>query len=325
MQQIIRLFPLRLREQIEKSGIFDRSLEEIRVRTDQYLMFLTAEGELYLRDIELVRKPDNSCVRMRREDLEQMCTFMPDYSFYAYEEEVKQGFLTVKGGHRIGICGQVSVENGKIRRIYPISYLNIRVAAEHKGCTARIFPELRRGTEFLDTLLLSTPGIGKTTLLRDLVRLLSDGDNHVAGKKVGLVDERSEIAGCIRGVPQNDVGFRTDVLDGCPKETGMMLMVRSMSPEVLAADEIGGQADMEALRYAVRCGCRILATIHSRDVEELWEKPGWDIYRKEKLFQRYVVLSCAAGVREYRVFDQEGKLICMETDDSSQLFSACTV
>ncbi|MCD8218349.1 MAG: stage III sporulation protein AA, partial [Clostridiales bacterium] len=267
MQQIIRLFPLRLREQIENSGVFHHSLEEIRVRVNQYLAFLTAEGELYLRGRELVSVPDASCVRMRREDLEQMCTFMSNYSFYAYEEEVKQGFLTVEGGHRIGICGQVSVEDGKIRRIFPISYLNIRIAAEHKGCAARIFPKLRHGAEFLDTLLLSAPGIGKTTLLRDLVRLLSDGEKNVAGKKVGLVDERSEIAGCIRGVPQNDVGCRTDVLDGCPKEAGMMLLVRSMSPEVLAVDEIGGQADMDALRYAVRCGCRILATIHSRDVQ----------------------------------------------------------
>ncbi len=315
MQQIIRLFPLHLREQIEKSSVFQRSLEEIRVRVNQYLMFLTAEGEFYLRDRELVSVPDTSCVRMRREDLEQMCTFMSNYSLYAYEEEIKQGFLTVEGGHRVGVCGQVSVEQGKIRRMQPISYLNIRIAGEHKGCAARIFPELHRRAEFLDTLLLSAPGIGKTTLLRDLVRMLSNGDKGIAGKKVGLVDERSEVAACIRGIPQNDVGLRTDVLDGCPKEAGMMLLVRSMSPEVLAVDEIGGQADMEALRYAVRCGCRILATIHSRNVEELRKKPGWDICRKEKLFQRYVVLSCVAGVREYRVFDAEGELICQASND----------
>jgi len=315
MQQIIRLFPLQLRDQIEKSGVLHSSLEEIRVRVNQYLTFLTSEGEFFLHDEKLVSVPDASCVRMRREDLDQMCTFMSNYSLYAFEEEIKQGFLTVEGGHRIGICGQVSAEGGQIRRIHPISYLNIRIAGERKGCAKRVFPELHCGTEFLDTLILSAPGIGKTTLLRDLVRLLSNGDKTFAGKKIGLVDERSEIAGSIRGIPQNDVGTRTDVLDGCPKEAGMMLLVRSMSPEVLAVDEIGGQADMEALRHAVRCGCRILATIHSRDVEELWKKPGWDLFRKENLFQRYVVLTCAAGVREYRVFDAEGRLICTAPDN----------
>ncbi|MCD8323473.1 MAG: stage III sporulation protein AA [Clostridiales bacterium] len=309
MQQIIRLFPLHMRSQLEHSGIFRLRPEEIRVRVNEYLIFRTSRGELFLRGDELVSTPDKTCCRMRREDVEQMCTFMSNYSLYAYEEEIRRGFLTVEGGHRVGVCGQVSVENGQIRRISPISYLNIRIAGEHKGCAAGIFPFLHRNGDLCNTLILSKPGAGKTTMLRDLVRSISCGRENFPGKKVGLVDERSEIAGCIRGVPQNDVGLRTDVLDRCPKEAGMMLLVRSMSPEVVAVDEIGGTADLAALAYVLRCGCRVIATVHCRDMEELWKKPGWGEVRRGRMFERFVVLDCRGGERIYRVFDETGETL----------------
>ncbi|MCD7982241.1 MAG: stage III sporulation protein AA [Clostridiales bacterium] len=309
MQQIIRLFPPGLRERLEKCGVFALGLEEIRVRVNEYLMFRTAEGEMFLRGAHLVKEADASCFCPGPDDMEQMCTFMCKYSLYAYEEEMRQGFLTVEGGHRIGISGQVLAEEGRIRRIYPVSYLNIRIAAEHKGCAESVFPYLYKQNDFYSTLILSAPGVGKTTLLRDVVRLASDGAKGFSGKKVCLVDERSEIAGCIRGVPQNEIGMRTDVLDGCPKAEGMMLMVRSMSPEILAVDEIGGEEDLKALRYALRCGCRAVGTIHSRDLTELRDKPGWRSCLEEKLFSRYVVLNSAVGVRTYHIFDESGRLL----------------
>lgn len=309
MQQIIRLFPPSVRGRLEQSGIFSRGLEEIRVRVNEYLMFRTADGELFLRGAQLVREADSSCFCPGPGEMEQMCTFMCRYSLYAYEEEMRQGFLTVEGGHRIGISGQVLTEERHIRRIYPVSYMNIRIAAEHKGCAAAVFPYLHKKNKFYNTLILSAPGAGKTTLLRDIVRIASDGTGEFPGKNVSLVDERSEIAGCLRGIPQNDVGIRTDVLDGCPKAEGMMLMVRSMSPEILAVDEIGGEADLGALRYALRCGSRAVGTIHSGDMSELRDKPGWRSCLEEKLFSRYVELSSVSGKRTCRIFDGNGNLL----------------
>lgn len=309
MQQIIRLFPTDIRGDLAECGIFHRGLEEIRVRVNEYLMFRTALGEFFLKGNSLVSRPQEGCRRMDSRDLEQICTFMSRYSLYAYEDEIRQGFLTVEGGHRIGVCGQVLAERGRIRRIFPVSYLNIRIAGERRGCSEKIIPLLHRNGEFLNTLILSPPGVGKTTLLRDLIRNLSDGTESFPGKKVGLVDERSEIAGSIRGIPQNDVGLRTDVLDGCPKAEGMMLLVRSMSPEILAVDEIGGEEDLSALKAAVRCGCRILATIHCSDLEELWNKPGWEDCKRQKIFSRYVALENREGIRNFRVSGTGGEIL----------------
>ena len=310
MEQILQLFPVYLREPIQKSGIFKKQLEEIRVRVNQPLIFRTGEGEFFLKEDQIVNRLDDQCCRMMPEEVRQMSVFMSKYSLYAYEEEIRKGFLTVEGGHRIGVCGQVSCEGGRVRRIHPISYLNIRIAREKKGCAKPVFPYLLDQNHFLNTLVLSAPGIGKTTLLRDLIRILSDGSTWCEGRRVGLVDERSEIAGSLKGVPQNDVGIRTDVLDGCPKAEGMMMLVRSMAPDILAVDEIGGEEDMHSLRYAMRCGCQIAATIHSRNLEELFAKPGWASYRKEKMFERYVVLSMKEGKRKFEVFSAELEQLC---------------
>ena len=226
---------------------------------------------------------------------------MSQYSLYAYEEEVRQGFLTVEGGHRIGVCGQVTQKAGTIGRIYPILYLNIRIARERKGCGKTVYEQLWKHGEPENTLVLSAPGTGKTTFLRDLIRLFSNGDEIHPGKRIGLVDERSEIAGCLHGIPQNDVGIRTDVLDGCPKVEGMMLLVRSMAPEILAVDEIGGVEDFFAMQYALRCGCHLLATVHAGSLEELFQKPGWNKCRDERMFGKYVVISKEDGKRRYQV------------------------
>ena len=195
----------------------------------------------------------------------------------------------------MGIAGKAVVEDGHVRTVRDLSSLNIRVAHEVKGCAKNVLPYLMDGETFLDTLLISPPGAGKTTLLRDLIRELSCGGTWGAGKNVSVVDERSEIAACFGGIAQCDLGPRTDVMDGCPKSEGMLMMLRSMAPQVLAVDEAGGEGEILAMKYGMNCGCRILATVHGADVGDIMKRPAWRELAEAKVFSRYVVLSGVPG------------------------------
>ena len=231
------------------------------------------------------------------------------HSLYAFEEQIRQGFLTVAGGHRIGVIGKAVSERREIRTIKPIAGLNIRIAHEKKGCSDRILHFLADPAqgEWLSTLLVSPPCCGKTTLLRDIVRNISDGCGYMEGRTVGIVDERSEIAACFQGVPQNDVGIRSDVLDGCPKAEGMMMLIRSMSPRVVAADEIGGKGDLEAIQYAAGCGCSLIAAAHGSSMEELAAKPMFQELFRQQIFRRFVFLSRRKGPGTVeRILDHKG-------------------
>ncbi len=180
--------------------------------------------------------------------------------------------------------------NEQIRNIQYIRYLNIRIAHEVIGVSDKALPYLYNKGEVLNTLIISPPGCGKTTMLRDLVRSFSIGNAYGKGLNVGLVDERSEIAGSFLGVPQNDIGLRTDVMDACPKREGMMMLIRSMAPDILAVDELGSNKDIEAMHQAIQCGCKMLATIHGFSLEEIGRKEYMKNVMEEQLFDRYMVL-----------------------------------
>ncbi len=225
-----------------------------------------------------------------RKEVKETLEYLSSYSLYAYEEELRQGFLTIRGGHRIGLAGKAVLENGNIRTVRHISFLNIRLAHQILGCARRLLPYLYEEDSVCNTLLISPPGCGKTTLLRDMVRLISNGENGHAGMSIGVADERSELAACYQGVPQNDLGIRTDVLDNCPKAQGLMMLIRTMSPRVVAADEIGGYEDLDAVRYAGNCGCSVLATAHGATLEEIRGKPAFARIMEEGLFDRYILL-----------------------------------
>lgn len=296
MDNLAQIMPLRFREQMAVS-LKNPEIEEIRIRVGQPIELRCREENLWI----------GECITT--EDIEEMLTFISQYSIYAYEEEIRQGFLTLEGGHRIGFAGQVRLLEGKVSHMVNIRFLNIRVARENKGCAGELLPWIYRDGEFYNTLLVSPPGVGKTTYLRDCIRRISEGGNR--GKKICVIDERSEIAACHMGVPQNDLGSRTDVIDGCPKKEGMILALRSMSPDIIAVDELGGEEDGEVLRQVALSGCQIFGTVHGKEISDLERKPALRTCFEEQLFKRYIFLKKDdRGRRSFTVFDQELKNIC---------------
>ncbi|HEY8347546.1 MAG TPA: stage III sporulation protein AA [Symbiobacteriaceae bacterium] len=272
-------------------------VEEVRVREGRPLQMVYPGGDAFVTaDGRLTPDPARG-EPATHDDLVRSFQLMAQGSVYAWEEEVRSGFLTLPGGHRVGLAGRVVLEEGRIRTIKHVSSLNIRIAREVKGCAAPLLPRIIRGGRVLSTLIFSPPQAGKTTLLRDLVRQISTGVAALGlrGQKVGLVDERSEVAACSAGVPQRDVGPRTDVLDGCPKAEGMMLLIRALSPDVIAVDEIGRPADAVAVKEALHAGVSVIATAHAGDLASLARRSAMAELLQEGAFQRAVLLGRSRG------------------------------
>jgi stage III sporulation protein AA len=275
-------------------------VEEVRLRQGRPLLlglsmedlFLSAEGRL-------TRRADEA-YRVTPVDMERTIHLISSSSLYALEEELRNGFITLPGGHRVGITGKAVLEGGRVRTLKYLSGCNIRLSREVIGAAAAMLPYIidRNGRGVFHTMLISPPRCGKTTMLRDMVRQVSDGIPGLgfSGLTVGLVDERSEIAGCYKGVPQLDVGVRTDVLDGCPKAEGMMMLLRSMSPQVVAADEIGRREDAVALEEVLNAGVKILITAHGSSLAELGERPVLGGLIRSKMIERFIILGRSRGV-----------------------------
>jgi len=252
---------------------FVNKITEIRLRIGKPII-------VYVRGREkiLAHKASASLVKKTIE-------LISGYSMYAWEDELRNGFITLPGGCRVGLCGKAVVEDEKIKTLSNISGINMRIRHEIKGCANPILSAIK---EIGHTMIISPPGCGKTTLLRDLARQISDG-----GKTVGIVDERSEIAGCYMGIPVNDVGIRTDILDRCPKSAGMVMLLRSMSPDVIIADEIGGERDMHAIEQIVNAGVKIICTAHGNGIKDISESKR--LKNLTAVFDNYIVLSSKNG------------------------------
>lgn len=238
------------------------------------------------------------------QDLAAVLEIATQASTHTALERVRNGFFTVRGGHRIGICGSCIIQDGQIRNLRQISSLAIRVAHQISGVSAPIRTQLVRQGQLKSTLILSPPGGGKTTLLRDLICAVSNGDG-MPPRRVGVVDERSELAAMWEGQPQLEVGRRTDVLDACPKGMGLLMLLRGMNPQVLAVDEITAPEDSAALEQAANCGVILLSTAHGDSVEDLYSRPLYRRLLEGNVFQQLVLIERKNAARTYRVLELE--------------------
>lgn len=267
MQEVLNYLP----ENIEKILIdifinnpepkLETRIEEIRIRINRPIILKLRDADICMDYI------------VSEKDVLQTIEKICENSLYAYKKQISEGYITVKGGHRIGITGTGVIENGQVINLKYISSLNFRIAREVKGCSRYLLKEIINKNEntIYNTVIVSPPGKGKTTILRDIIRNLSNGvdEMNFKGKNCGVIDERGEIAACFRGIPQKDIGIRTDVIENVTKEKGIHMLLRAMAPEIIACDEIGGAEDVQAIEKATISGIKGIFTMHGKTIEDI--------------------------------------------------------
>ena len=305
--QVLQVLAKSIRTVVEAQRLDFKKLQEVRMRIGKPL------GIVYDNEERLLPSGQAQAHLVTKDEIRETMEYVSHYSLYAYEQEMRQGFITIEGGHRVGVMGKAILEGDKVKNLQYISSVNIRMAHEVLGCADKVLPFLTKNRQICHTLVISPPRCGKTTLIRDLIRQISDGNTYIKGCTVGVVDERSEIGGCYLGIAQNQLGMRTDILDGCPKAEGMIMLIRSMAPQVIAVDEIGAPEDIHAIEYAMQCGCKMIASVHGMSMDEAKDKPVLGKLIKERKFERYIILGNEKKPGEIReVYDERGSLLCRD-------------
>ena len=286
--EIINSLSINLRKKINNIKNQSINIEEIRLRVNKPLIINGDSQDYFYNDINgdldlVMRNP----YIVTKEDIEDTCQIICKYSVHSFMDDIKKGFITLRGGHRIGIVGKVIIENGQVKNIKHISSLNIRVLPHI----------IKNKNQINNTIIISPPQCGKTTILRDIVRNISNGNREYgfSGVKVALIDERNEIAGSCMGVAQLDVGMRTDVMETCPKDLGIMMVLRSMSPNVIVTDEIGNEKEIKALYTALNGGVSLITTVHGDSIEDILHRTELKRLLDGDLFRKVIILSSRNG------------------------------
>lgn len=298
MESVLVLLPKKIQNQLLRvpPEILIKC-EELRIRVNRPIELIIG-GEPHFLPFEV-----------SRQDAEQLLSHLSQFSLYTLEEELRRGYITIAGGHRVGLAGKVILEKGVVKAIRDISSFNIRIAHQKIGVAEELIPYLYKDS-WQHTLIIGAPQSGKTTILRDIARIVSAGMEslRIPARKVGIVDERSEIAGCVQGVPQLEFGLRVDVLDGCPKAEGMMMMIRSMSPDILVVDEIGRSEDSTAILEAVNAGIKLFSTTHGHTFAEVQKRPFMMKLISQSVFERFIEIKRDEnGNRIYQILNEQGK------------------
>lgn len=304
-EEVLKLLPLNLVEELREIFINNLAVQEIRIKANKPVIVNLSYKEIILGFVPSI------------DDLKQILVRISNYSLYAYEEEIRQGYITIKGGHRIGIAGECVLNKGEIKTIRNISSLNIRICHEVKGCSNEIMKYITKNDSILNTLIVSPPKCGKTTILRDMARNISNGMPlyNLKGKKVSIIDERSEIASCFNGIPQLDIGIRTDILDNCFKKDGMIMAIRSLSPEIIICDEIGTYGEIEALNMAFNSGVNIIVTIHGYSIDDVYKRAVFKELLENSILDRIIVLSSRKGpgtIENIYSIEESGDVKCLK-------------
>lgn len=306
LEEILKILPEKISKEVENVGS-SKGINEIRLRVNKRGIVITSGVEIFL----------SSTVTLK--DILDILVKVSKNSIYAIQNDINNGFVVLQGGHRIGICGEVVMQDGKIKNVKNINSMNIRVARQIIGAADKLMPYIINNNEVKNLLIISPPGCGKTTMLRDVIRQISNGvkELNFYGKNVGLVDERGEIASVSNGIPNLDVGIRTDIISNSPKDRGIEMIVRSMGVNVIATDEIGGKSDIEAIKYAVLSGVKLVFTIHGNSIDDVIRKKGIGDLIKDGAFDIAVVLSnrnypgTIEKIRELKVSEKKEVVWCL--------------
>lgn len=295
MKNIIEYFPDKLQNILfEKVKQNEEMLEEIRIRNQNYIILKFNNEETVIK------------YKVNSEEIISILQLICENSIYSYQKQISSGFITLQGGHRVGLVGSCVIESNKIININYINSFNFRIARQVIGCSNNILKHILdiENNNIFNTLIISPPGFGKTTLVRDIARQISNGsiEYNFNGITVGIVDERSEIASLYKGAPQNDIGIRTDVIENISKSIGIKILVRSMAPRVIIADEIGTLDDIDAINYALCSGCKGVFTAHGSSLNDIYKNPILKNLIDTHVFERLIFLDKNEKGKEKEVY-----------------------